>query len=84
MQFPRASSQRTSWSRCLPLRQPLGRQPEDERFSCALEVDDKHLWARRMPSHASGETDRLKYHRAAGVGAQLVAERPGDLTGRRP
>lgn len=27
-----------------------------------VEVDGKHLWTRRIPSHNPGETDGLEYH----------------------
>lgn len=34
----------------------------DNSHELAVEVDGRHLWARRISSHHLGETDSLEYH----------------------
>lgn len=72
MQFLRAPSQRTSWSRSRPPRQALGRQPGYERFSCVVELDGKRSWGRCMPSHNRGGTNNLEYQTELQIWALIL------------
>ena len=72
MQFLRAPSQRTSWSRSRPPRQALGRQPGYKRFSCDVELDGKRSWGRCTPSHNRGGTNNLEYHTELQILARIL------------